>query len=79
MISRVKLNYTKIFDIKYPVGIDSHVEDINLHLDIDSNGVRMVVIHDLPGIGKTTIEKAIYDLIAYRFEGSSFLENVKEN
>ncbi|XP_050274939.1 disease resistance protein RPV1-like [Quercus robur] len=79
VISRVKLNYTKIFDVKYPVGIDSRVEDINCLLDIDSNDVRMVVIHGLPGIGKTTIAKAIYDLIAYRFEGSSFLENVKEN
>ena len=39
----------------------------------------MVVIHGLPGIGKTTIAKAIFDLIAYRFEGSSFLEDVKEN
>ncbi|XP_030958058.1 TMV resistance protein N-like isoform X1 [Quercus lobata] len=79
VISRVKLNYTKISDVKYPVGIDSRVEDINCLLDIDSNDVRMVVIHGLPGIGKTTIAKAIYDLIAYRFEGSSFLENVKEN
>nr|XP_023904100.1 disease resistance protein RML1B-like [Quercus suber]XP_023904101.1 disease resistance protein RML1B-like [Quercus suber]XP_023904102.1 disease resistance protein RML1B-like [Quercus suber]XP_023904103.1 disease resistance protein RML1B-like [Quercus suber]XP_023904104.1 disease resistance protein RML1B-like [Quercus suber]XP_023904105.1 disease resistance protein RML1B-like [Quercus suber]XP_023904106.1 disease resistance protein RML1B-like [Quercus suber]XP_023904107.1 disease resistanc len=79
VISRLKLNYTKIFDVKYPVGIDSCVEDINCFLDIDSNDVRMVVIHGLPGIGKTTIAKAIYDLIAYRFEGSSFLGNVKEN
>ena len=55
------------------------MEDINLRLDIDANDVRMVVIHGLPGIGKTTIAKAIYDLIAYRFEGRSFLENVKEN
>ena len=55
------------------------MEDINCLLDIDSNDVRMVVIHGLPGIGKTTIAKAIYDLIVYRFEGSSFLENVKEN
>ena len=55
------------------------MEDINCRLDIDSNDVRMVVIHGLPGIGKTTIAKAIYDLIAYHFEGSSFVENVKEN
>ncbi|XP_030958065.1 TMV resistance protein N-like [Quercus lobata] len=79
IISRVKLNYTKISDVKYPVGIDSRVEDINYLLDIDSNDVRMVVIHGLPGIGKTTIAKAIYDVIAYHFEGSSFVENVKEN
>ena len=52
---------------------------INCLLDIDSNDVRMVVIHGLPGIGKTTIARAIYDLIAYRFEGSSFLGNVEEN
>ncbi|KAL0005642.1 hypothetical protein SO802_013203 [Lithocarpus litseifolius] len=58
---------------------DSRVADINCLLDIDSNDVRMVVIHGLPGIGKTTIAKAIYDLIAYHFEGSSFLGNVKEN
>ncbi|XP_075659709.1 TMV resistance protein N-like [Castanea sativa] len=79
VISRVKLNYTKIFDVKYPVGIDSRVEDISLLLDIGSNDVRMLVIHGLPGIGKTAIAKSIYDLIAYRFEGSIFLENVKEN
>ncbi|KAL4637432.1 hypothetical protein ACB092_03G076600 [Castanea dentata] len=79
VISRVELNYTKIFDVKYPIGIDSRVEDINCLLDIDSNDVRMVVIHGLPGIGKTTIAKSIYDLIAYHFEGSIFLENVKEN
>ena len=79
MISRVKLNYKKIFDVKYLVGIDSRMEDINLCLDIDANDMRMIVIHGLPRIGKTTIAKAIYDLIAYRFEGRSFLENVKEN
>ena len=38
----------------------------------------MLVIHGLLGIGKTTIAKAI-NLIAYRFERSSFLEDVREN
>jgi hypothetical protein len=79
-ISSAKLNCNKqVFVVKYPVGIDSRVEEINWHLDIESNDVRMLVIHGLPGIGKTTIAKAIYNLIAYRFEGSSFLENVREN
>ena len=39
----------------------------------------MLVIHGLLGIGKTTIAKAIFNLIAYRFERSSFLEDVREN
>jgi hypothetical protein len=78
-ISSAKLNCKQVFVVKYPTGIDSRVEEINWHLDIESNDVRMLVIHGLPGIGKTTIAKAIYNLIAYRFEGSSFLENVREN
>ncbi|KAL4637501.1 hypothetical protein ACB092_03G081500 [Castanea dentata] len=78
-ISSAKLNSTRVFLVKYPVGIDSRVEEIIWRLDIESNDVRMLVIHGLPGIGKTTIAKAIFNLIAYRFEGSSFLEDVKEN
>ena len=31
------------------------------------------------GIGKTTIAKAVYNRIAYRFEGSSFLDNIIEH
>ena len=77
-ISRVKLNHTQVFVVKYPVGIDSRVEEIIWHLDIESNDVRMLVIHGLPGIGKTTIAKALFNLIAYHFEGSIFLENVRE-
>ena len=38
----------------------------------------MLVIHGLPRIGKTTIAKAMFNLIAYHFEGSSFLEEVRE-
>ena len=65
--------------VKYLDGIDSHLEEISFQLDIESKDVRMLVIHGLPGIGKTTIAKAIFNLIAYRFEGSSFLEDVREN
>ena len=39
----------------------------------------MLVIHGLLGIGKTTIAKTIFNLIAYHFERSSFLEDVREN
>ncbi|XP_050275551.1 disease resistance protein RPV1-like [Quercus robur] len=78
-ISSAKLNCSQVFVVKYPVGIDSRVKEISCCLDIESNDVRVLVIHGLPGIGKTTVAKAIFNLIAYHFEGSSFLEDVREN
>ena len=39
----------------------------------------MVGIHGLGGVGKTTIATAVYNRIVERFEGSCFLESVREN
>uniref|UniRef100_A0A2N9GMV6 TIR domain-containing protein n=1 Tax=Fagus sylvatica TaxID=28930 RepID=A0A2N9GMV6_FAGSY len=77
-ISSTKFNQRQLFVAKYPVGIDSHVEAIELLLNIEANDVRMVGIHGLPGVGKTTIAKAIYNRIVDYFDGSTFLENVRE-
>ncbi|XP_050291330.1 disease resistance protein Roq1-like isoform X2 [Quercus robur] len=77
-ISSTTSNRTQLFVAKYPVGIDSHVEEIELLLDTKSNGVRMLGIHGLGGVGKTTIAKAVYNRIFDRFDRSCFLENVRE-
>ena len=70
----------KLSVVRYPIGIDSRVSDvINRCLKIMSNDVRIVGIYGLPGVGKTTIAKAIFDKIHYHFDGSSFLEDVREN
>ena len=74
VISNARSNRMEVFVVKYPVGIDSRVNDINCFLDIESNDVRMVGIYGLPGVGKTTIAKALFNIIAYHFEGSSFIE-----
>ena len=77
-ISVTKLNHTQLFVTKHPVGIDSRVDAIELLLDMNSDDVRMVGIHGLGGVGKTTIAKAVYNRITNYFESSCFLEDVKE-
>ncbi|XP_065618165.1 TMV resistance protein N-like [Quercus suber] len=77
-ISSTISNHGPLFVAKHPVGIDIRVEAIESLLDMESNDVRMVGICGFGGIGKTTISKAIYNRIAHRFEGSCFLENVRE-
>ena len=54
------------------------MEEIELLLGTKSNGVRMLGIHGLGGVSKTTIEKAVYYRIFYHFDWSCFLENVRE-
>ena len=77
-ISSQILSRQHIFVAKYPVGVDSHATKIKKILNIGSNDIPIMAIHGLGGIGKTTIAKAAYNKMVDDFEGSSFLENVKE-
>ena len=77
-ISSTKSNHEPLFVAKHPIGIDIRAEAIELLLDMESNDVCMVGICGFGGTGKTTISKAVYNRIANRFEGSCFLENVRE-
>ncbi|KAL4614942.1 hypothetical protein ACB092_07G089100 [Castanea dentata] len=76
-ISNFKLKSRRLYVAKCPVGVNSHAKEIESLLE--SNDVRIVAIHGLRGIGKTTIAKAVYNRIVDSFEGSCFLENVREN
>ncbi|GLT63050.1 hypothetical protein SLA2020_356440 [Shorea laevis] len=59
--------------------MESRVEVVKSLLDIEHNGSTcMVGIFGTGGIGKTTLAKAIYNSIASQFEGSCFLENIRE-
>ena len=79
VISDIKSSGTRLYVAKFPVGVNSHAKEIESLLDLKSNDVRIVAIHGLGGIGKTTIAKAVYNRIVDCFEGSCFLENVREN
>ncbi|XP_065623707.1 TMV resistance protein N [Quercus suber] len=77
-ISRTISNHEPLFVAKHPVGIDIQAKAIESLLDMESNDVCMVGICGLGGIGKTAISKDVYNRIAHHFEGSCFLENVRE-
>ncbi|XP_034203604.1 disease resistance protein RPV1-like [Prunus dulcis] len=77
-ISVQVLNNTYLDGPAYPVGIMPCVTDVNKLLSVDGNGHCMVGIWGSPGIGKTTIAKAVYNSIANKFEGSCFLADVRE-
>ncbi|XP_059653788.1 disease resistance protein RUN1-like [Cornus florida] len=65
---------------EYPVGIQHRVEQLSefLNLRRAKNDVRIVAIWGIGGIGKTTIAKAMYNIISREFDASSFLENVAQ-
>ncbi|XP_055810839.1 TMV resistance protein N-like [Solanum dulcamara] len=60
-------------------GINAHLEKLNSHLQLEINDVRIVGIWGIGGVGKTTIAKAIFDTLSYKFKAACFLADVKEN
>ncbi|VVA34381.1 PREDICTED: TMV resistance N [Prunus dulcis] len=73
-----KLSRTPLSVAPNLVGMHSGVERINFWLQRRSTDVGILVIYGMSGIGKTTIAKTVYNSNFRIFEGSSFLENIKE-
>ncbi|KAF8008115.1 hypothetical protein BT93_K1947 [Corymbia citriodora subsp. variegata] len=61
------------------VGIDDRIEAIKKLLSCDTSDVRFVIVYGIGGIGKTTLVKAVFNQLAPRFEGHSFLSNIRES
>ncbi|XP_047170941.1 TMV resistance protein N-like [Vigna umbellata] len=71
-------SFTHVSD--YPIGLQSQVLEVRKLLDFGSeDGVHMIGIHGMGGIGKSILARAVYnDLIGENFDGLCFLENVRE-
>uniref|UniRef100_M4DZT8 TIR domain-containing protein n=1 Tax=Brassica campestris TaxID=3711 RepID=M4DZT8_BRACM len=61
-------------DWEYFVGIEDHIKEMNLLLNLDSEEVRTVGIWGRYGIGKTTIARSIFRLNSSHFQSSNFID-----
>ncbi|KAL8268496.1 hypothetical protein R6Q59_002294 [Mikania micrantha] len=61
------------------IGMEPRIQALDPCLEIGSDDVRMIGIKGMGGAGKTTLARAIFDKISIYFEGTSFVENVREN
>nr|KJB31386.1 hypothetical protein B456_005G188500 [Gossypium raimondii] len=71
-------NNTPVEVATYAVGLDTRVTELTNLLDVKSNGIKVVGLHGIGGIGKTTLAKAVFNKILVHFDHRSFISNVRE-
>ncbi|KAI8522805.1 hypothetical protein RHMOL_Rhmol13G0025000 [Rhododendron molle] len=72
------LNIALLHIAWHEIGLESRLQKLKLLLKMETDDVRIVAIWGMAGIGKTTIAKKLYNLVQHKFEGSTFLANIRE-
>ncbi|XP_056168983.1 disease resistance protein L6-like [Syzygium oleosum] len=67
VFSELKKGYLAVSD--YLVRVDNHVDAIMEKIGAETSETRIIGIHGMGGIGKTTIAKIIYNKLKKNFEG----------
>ncbi|KAI3827248.1 hypothetical protein L1987_01320 [Smallanthus sonchifolius] len=74
----LKLHSINLIDDENLVGMKTRVMKVVSYLESGFDDVQMIGIKGMGGGGKTTLARAIFDHMSIRFEGKSFVENVRE-
>ncbi|CAL9238477.1 unnamed protein product, partial [Arabidopsis halleri] len=73
-----KLNHlTPSRDFDCLIGMEAHMKRMEQYLRLDLDEVRMIGIWGLPGIGKTTIARFLFNQVSSRFQDSALIEDIK--
>jgi len=73
-----ELSNTPLGVPEFAVGLDKRVEEVMEVLQVQSNGVKVLGLYGMGGVGKTTLAKALFNALVNRFEHRSFISNVRQ-